>query len=1039
MEKFDLQKSCNRSGYCTPSFFNIPQQSFAQSATGCFVASMHYGFSDFMARPVDCSLSSYTALYCQGKGKRTKQFQNELSDIKVVAAPKADFSILSLSRGCNATWFKIDQVCIKVLLDTEYPFNDKGQQFCQQYDSKLAQEVLRNISLAKISQNYTVEPETSQLMKPAGIYSLDPNSTFIKFWTAFYQKQSRSLEMRKKRNQFYININSSGFPLEDMVLKLGASLSHDRFGYGSLSAWMWSLLRPPALAMDKMNERRYRFVMCEKAAMPDQKLHPEISVSCSDSYRVCADSTCIHDALWCDGVEHCSKGEDEQQCQHVCSQQNINCITECHIQHHCKCISDYFQCLSGGCIPLQKICDQTIHCSDASDEPLTCTYSIPRTNTYTLPSIQHANSLILKQKEIPQKCVDEISDEYYNLIDNTFEGKTKDNCSVSALPTSEHDLLGLCVDWTHRPKLSTPTFPIHQLCIHRDRDDCQNTCSNGFHLLNCQHMFCVGRFKCVASYCVSLNQVCDGVCDCPGCEEEGFCSQLLCPGLLLSERLGSKLYCTTHFLASKLLLNRRQLISTNDSDITDEFPIYIRLQKQQDLYDIPFPELITYFSFTQSKFTGLTVNIFQRMFSIIVLDIAENRIKILPPDFFLSMSILRVLNISSNNLKALSNSLLCPLVNLKYLFIEKNDIAVVDPDAFLSTQMLRMISIHSNKLHSARTQFTISEALLDSLQYLSSDLPRLCCVFFKTNSCSPALPLFMSCSNMITSKSQVAISWIISIATVLLNFVCVISLITVLFIKANIHTGKGVALFISLNLSLAEMITSICLLSYPSFNVYFDGVFGIMADQWRYSWQCLGLETLFFISSQASLATSVIMSVHFAIIIPSVVPQTIETRRTVWFLAVIWLAITALSLVITFTQISTSHSPFNYFCLPFITYKPTSVAAKTFYILLLVTDFGLICTCLSCYIFLFVYIRKQIGKKSLKAVQKRTEALQKFAYRMAIVIFSNSLTWTPILLLQLLVLVGMEIQQQIILWVLLSCLPVNLLIDPVLVIRNTFK
>ena len=129
----------------------------------------------------------------------------------------------------------------------------------------------------------------------------------------------------------------------------------------------------------------------------------------------------------------------------------------------------------------------------------------------------------------------------------------------------------------------------------------------------------------------------------------------------------------------------------------------------------------------------------------------------------------------------------------------------------------------------------------------------------------------------------------------------------------------------------------------------------------------------------------------------------------------------------------------NYFCLPFITSTPTSSVVQVIYIFIIITDCIMVLNCISSYAFLFIYIRKQINKKSLKAVQKRTAALQKFAARMALVIVSTTLTWLPILLLQLIVLLGASVEQFIVLWILFSCIPVNLIIDPILVIINTVK
>ena len=89
---------------------------------------------------------------------------------------------------------------------------------------------------------------------------------------------------------------------------------------------------------------------------------------------------------------------------------------------------------------------------------------------------------------------------------------------------------------------------------------------------------------------------------------------------------------------------------------------------------------------------------------------------------------------------------------------------------------------------------------------------------------------------------------------------------------------------------------------------------------------------------------------------------------------------------------------------------------------------------------LSVYIiNRQIRSKSLHAIEKRAQALRNSAIRMAIVILSNCLTWTPVVIQQLIILSGVEINLQIIMWIFLSCLPINLLINLIFVIKNTFN
>ena len=146
-----------------------------------------------------------------------------------------------------------------------------------------------------------------------------------------------------------------------------------------------------------------------------------------------------------------------------------------------------------------------------------------------------------------------------------------------------------------------------------------------------------------------------------------------------------------------------------------------------------------------------------------------------------------------------------------------------------------------------------------------------------------------------------------------------------------------------------------------------------------------------------------------------------------------------MALYISLDEISLITSPSNYFCLPFITSNPKQVSIKGFYICLLLLDVFMVSCCIGCYTYLFTYIRRQMNTQSLKDVRKRTKALQRFASRMAIVILSNSLSWLPLIVVQILVLSDVALNVQIFLWVVISCLPVNLIIDPILVIRGTIQ
>ena len=979
----------------------------------CFQVWLHNGFTDFTPIPVSCQAQNLAAVYCAFSTSEMG-LENPLSDIKGIE--DKGFTSMFYSHSCPMGWYRVEDNCVSIMkrenLSTSFV------EICAQNGSHLAYNVFQNVSLTNIADSTTV-------------YTTPQNSSLNKLWTSFLQKQTKPDPEQEQTQVILIKIN-------DSVLNQAASFIYVHCYRGSAEITfyhhVWSFLALPLIkSVYPKDPRKGRFALCEKPVLNDP-----VSSNCSDYYFTCADGTCIHDSFRCDGINHCKYGEDEARCSHICSSPNINCITDCHIENFCTCALGYFQCLSGGCVPLQKICDVTVHCGDASDEPVTCTYIEAQemeVESRKLPANQHINKLINQITDSRHKCFKPDSVTPLSLVDyKIFRNKTIYNVTFHSVT----GMYGMCLDWTHMIKSSAQyKFPLHLLCIYGHEWD--QFCSNGFHLLNCEHMFCSGHFKCVSSYCVSFEQVCNGKCECSNCEDEAFCTKLLCPGLLLLERLGSKLYCSAESLKHKTTLNKRQVISNMDTNVADDYAVYIHVQgKTSSNYATDFPELVIYCTIREVNlfFTDIMAML-SRMVSLKVVDISSNDLIYLPPLLFQSNFQLILLNVSHNSITVLPGGLLCPLEHVLYIFLDHNEISVIQQDLFQTNSKLKFLSLHSNKLHPVLTNIIAPQALQLSLKYLSSDIPRLCCVFYEPRNCSPPLPFFMSCSNMITSQVQVVSAWIIGITTTSLNLICVVSLSFVLFIKIKLSSAKGSVTFLSLNLSVSEMIMSVCLLSYPCYNVYYDGIFGAVADQWRHSWRCFALESLFFTSSQVFLATSVVMSLHFAIVIPSIVPQNTDSKQLIWIIIGIWISIISITLALMSSQISITSYPMNYFCLPFITSTPSSPAVQGIYISLIITDCILVATSISCYVFLFIYIRKQINKKSLKAVQKRAEALQKFAARMALVILSTTLTWLPILLLQLIILIGTLVQQHIVLWILLSCLPVNLIIDPILVIINT--
>ena len=360
-----------------------------------------------------------------------------------------------------------------------------------------------------------------------------------------------------------------------------------------------------------------------------------------------------------------------------------------------------------------------------------------------------------------------------------------------------------------------------------------------------------------------------------------------------------------------------------------------------------------------------------------------------------------------------------------------NLIAEIAAHIFINNPDIQVLLLDSNKL---TPQSTIIDASFPSLYRLSSDVPRLCCAFKTAKFCSPPFPFFVSCSDLITSKPLIVLGWLIGLSTSILNLFCLSLLIYKLFSPSTL-TPRVVILY-SINLSLAEVVTSLCLLSYSAINVAYRDVFGIIADLWRHSLKCLSLESLFSVSSRACLAFAVCLSVHFAIHIPSVIPKKSSRKATVFQIILMWLIITSIGITVQVLEHIHNTDPLNYFCFPFTTSFPSDPLILSLQSLVLILDFILIIVTIVSYVYLLVFIIRRSQNKTLQCVDKRKERLQKLAARLTVLILSTVLTWMPVVCVQILVLAKVTILPNIYFWCILVSFLINLIIDPILLIRN---
>ena len=492
------------------------------------------------------------------------------------------------------------------------------------------------------------------------------------------------------------------------------------------------------------------------------------------------------------------------------------------------------------------------------------------------------------------------------------------------------------------------------------------------------------------------------------------------------------LKCSSKVATLKHSMNMRQVIRRKSINITDDFPVFIHLEDVMDLsHFILAPEVVVYCEIMRSKFTVTDVRVLYHMVSVRRLLLSHNSIQKVYDLMFASMSQLILLDLSHNLIKYLPKMALCSLRNLQYIFLDHNLIAELQISTFVNNPSIQVLLLESNNLN---PQSVIIDGSFPSLYRLSSDIPRLCCAFETVSLCSPPFPLRVSCTNLITATTFITIGWLVGLSTSLLNLCCLIVLLYKLC--SPVAPIPRVVMLFSANLNLAELVTSFCLLSYSIINVAFHDVFGIIADQWRHSWKCVGLESLFSMSSQSTLAFAVCLSVHLAIHIPSVIRSESNQNTTFIQIIIIWLIITCMCITVQILEHVRNVDPFNYFCFPFTTLFPSDPLILSFEIVTLIFDSLLVMITVISYIYLLAFTIKRRRDKELQSVGKRKGKLQKLGVRLTVLILSTMLTWLPILCVQILVLLQVTILPNIYFGCIFISFSINLIIDPVLLLRN---
>ena len=766
------------------------------------------------------------------------------------------------------------------------------------------------------------------------------------------------------------------------------------------------------------------FVACGRPMISTVLLEP---LTLTDYYK-CVDGSFVASAFVCDGVSDCAVSEDEQKCIDICSEESNStefCFRHCAFPS-CTCHIFYYQCESGGCIPLDKLCDGISDCVNSDDE---------------------------------QQCV-------LTNHSQVFSSSLEVNSSVSALCT--HDSL--------QCKSKSTCYPVSAIC-HYDLESSGSLayCADGTHLGHedaCQVVTCHRQFKCLDSYCIPTRMVCNGQINCPNGDDETCGAELagllscpghlkcsgtrfcappweVCDGIAHCPRQDDEKFCKRCLKGCECHGNTIRCVNASEWSETIVCPLApSALILRNDQWSL------------LHQLLKCDVNMW---YHLVVVDINCNdntfnlsSEQIIFPLMPRNDHLLRKMNVYHCDLAILGRHAI-PGSNTNYVNVSFNRIATLNAKAFALAKNIRILDLSSNHLtHIARHYF----AHLTRLRYLyltrnpissvsqnafvmNSDLTRmrsdwymLCCVVVRqTKDCQPTAQLVSSCSNLLRSTVQRVSIVVQGVTASVANVVGVV-------INLSLR-GLEYRMFISLGFSDGLMGLYLLLLSYVDMSNM--GTFYDIISYWTKSPMCVVLAILHFVSYEMSLVTISLLFLARMLSLGIIGKIRIMQKKIVLACVGFWLIVVLLSCVYAYFVLTSSLTLKNNMCIVFSVSQSQTLLSYDYvsYAIFLICNTMLVCIMLISGVGIYNKVKLSSESISKMSGTKRAESnrtkITTLKIRLWLLFCLNLICVVPVLVITILSLCGISVDNMWQQWIIVLVVPITATANPLVYNIVTIK
>ena len=528
----------------------------------------------------------------------------------------------------------------------------------------------------------------------------------------------------------------------------------------------------------------------------------------------------------------------------------------------------------------------------------------------------------------------------------------------------------------------------------------ENVCTDTH---RCNQMFkCKGTF----SKCIHLGNICDNISNCPLGDDEFLCEvkDITCP--INCQCLALAISCKQGKLPTVKALLPFMYISLHNSD------------------DITFSYVMTRapnVNYLKLKFNDIIMQDIcncQKCSQLFIFDVAFNLIEIIKKQCFHGYHQLLALNINDNLIRHIEDQSFTNLQSLKFVNLSNNNILNVPQFIFLNINFLNVISIKNNPLRSIHENAfqDVKVKLIESTSY------QICCIVNQKVKCNAEKPWYISCSDLLSTRSMKFIYILMSIFILFVNIFSIFS-------HATLRKSKPTYFITVVSVNMTDMLCGLYLCLIWITDLYFQGKFISHERHWRSSFLCF---TAFGMSIWFSIVTPLILLfLSFLRLIVVVNPLSIKlknTRSMFKCLLTIILISMSVATVLTFLMKFTQEKvPLN-LCLPFVDPTNSILLIKVIAWCVAVLQVIISVMILASHSFLVQNLRQYHMK--MDSNKEKQQSNKTIIIQLALITVSNIICWVPTNIIYLTSLFLPRYPTDSVIWTTVLVTPLNSMINP---------